>query len=147
MATDARLALDAGASPQSLVPATPLDIAQSPAPYLVIYDASGQIQAASATVAGSALVPPAGVFDSARAKPYDAISWTPAPGVRSAVVVMTYSQGFVLAGRSLRFIEEREANTELLAALGGLGTLAASLVVVVIAQAMGGVAARGQHGA
>ncbi|HEV2237114.1 MAG TPA: hypothetical protein VGR57_10680 [Ktedonobacterales bacterium] len=144
MATDARLALDAGASPVSLVPTNQIDIAKSPAPYLVIYDTSGEIQATSATVAGSALVPPAGVFDSARRQPYDAITWTPAPGVRSAVVVMAYSQGFVLAGRSLRYIEEREANTEVIAALGGLGTLAASFVVVVIVQVMAGVAsARG----
>jgi hypothetical protein len=142
MATDARLALEAGASPSSLVPATQLDIAESPGPYLVIYDTSGQIQATSATVGGNGLVPPAGVFDNARSQRFDAISWTPAPGVRSAIVVMKYSQGYVLAGRSLRYIEERESNTELLAALGGLGTLVASLIAVIIAQAMGGVARR-----
>jgi hypothetical protein len=142
MATDARLVLDAGASPASLVPATQLDIAQSPAPYLVIYDASGQIQAASATVNGSALIPPAGVFDSAHAQRFDAITWTPVPGVRSAIVVMQYSQGYVLAGRSLRYIEERESNTELLAALGGLGTLVASLIAVIACQAIGAAARR-----
>jgi hypothetical protein len=142
MATDARLALDAGASPASLVPATQFDIAESPAPYLVIYDASGQIQAASATVGGSALIPPAGVFDSARTQRFNAITWTPAPGVRSAIVVMKYAQGYVLAGRSLRYIEERESNIELLAALGGLGTLAASLIAVIAAQALGSVSRR-----
>jgi hypothetical protein len=55
---------------------------------------------------------------------------------------MQYSQGFVLAGRSLRYIEERKANTELLAALGGLGTLVASLVAVLFAQKARGTAAR-----
>jgi hypothetical protein len=45
-------------------------------------------------------------------------------------------------GLSLRYIEEREANTELLAALGGLDRLAASLVAVFIAQTARGTAAR-----
>lgn len=143
MATDAALALDAGASPQSLVPPTQFDIAQSPAPYLVIYDASGQILAASATVGGNALIPPSGVFDSTPRQRFDAITWTPAPGVRSAVIVMRYSHGYVLAGRSLQYIEERESNTLLLAALGGLSTLAAGLGAVFIAQVVGGLARRG----
>jgi hypothetical protein len=134
--TDARNALDAGASPATLVPTTQIDIAQSPAPYLVIYDANGQVLATSATVGGNALIPPSGVFDSARSERYDAISWTPAPGVRSAIVVMKYTQGYVLAGRSLQYIEERESNTQLLATFGALATLAASLVAVLIVQAL-----------
>lgn len=142
MATDAVLALDAGASPQSLVPSTQFDIAQSPAPYLVIYDASGKVLAASATVGGNALIPPSGVFDSTPHRRFDAITWTPAPGVRSAVIVMRYSRGYVLAGRSLQYIEERESNTLLLATLGGLSTLAASLGAVFIAQVISGLARR-----
>src|SRR5262249_32642798 len=58
MATDAANALNAGAAPQSLVPSAQIDIAQSYAPYLVIYDASRQIVASSATVQGQALVSP-----------------------------------------------------------------------------------------
>jgi hypothetical protein len=147
MVTDATIALDAGASPASLVPSAQIDIAQSPAPYLMIYDTSGQVLAGSATVGGNALIPPAGVFDSARTERFDAISWTPAPGVRSAIVVMKYAQGYVLAGRSLKYVEERESNTQFLAALGALVTLAASLVAVFIAQWVRNAAASGSTSA
>jgi hypothetical protein len=84
METDAKLALGAGAPlpPQSLVPATQFAIAQSRAPYLAIHNATGQIQAASATGGGNALTPPPGVFDSARHQRFDAITWTPAPELR-----------------------------------------------------------------
>lgn len=107
MATDARNALDAGADPQSLVPASQIDIAQSLAPYLVIFDANEQVRAAGATLGGAALVPPHGVFASAQASSPDVITWTPAPGVRTAIVVMAYHDGYVLAGRSLKLVEQR----------------------------------------
>jgi hypothetical protein len=147
MVTDARNALDGGASPASLVPAAQIDIARSPAPYLVIYDNSGQVLAASATIGGNSLIPPSGVFDDARTERFDAISWTPAPGVRSAIVVMKYADGYVLAGRSLQYVEERESNTQLLAAVGALATLAASLVAVFIVQAVRLAAASGSSDA
>ena len=45
MATDARDSLQVGASAQSLVPTTQIDIAQSLAPYLVIYDGPADVDA------------------------------------------------------------------------------------------------------
>jgi hypothetical protein len=109
MALDARNALMHGVAPQSLVPTNQVDIAESLAPYLVIYDARRAIVAASATVHGDRLIPPSGVFASADTLPMDTITWTPEPGVRSAIVVVRYSGGYVLAGRSLQHIEERES--------------------------------------
>jgi hypothetical protein len=134
MALDARTALMNGATPQSLVPANQVDIAQSLAPYLVIYDTSHQILAASATVQGDALIPPSGVFASADTLPMDRITWTPRPGVRSAIVVVRYPGGYVLAGRSLRQIEERESNMEALVGIACGATLVFTFLAVLVTQ-------------
>lgn len=136
MAQDARNALESGASAQSLVPASRVDIAQSLAPYLAIYDANGQEIAASATLHGQPLTAPAGVFASARTMPMDKITWMPEPGVRSAIVVMHYSGGYVLAGRSLTEVEERETNLELIVAVACVVTLAVTFGAVVVSRAL-----------
>jgi hypothetical protein len=131
MAMDARNALDGGAAPQSLVPRTQIDIAHSYAPYLVVYDSGGNVLAASATLHDQPIVPPAGVFASARATQQDLVTWMPEPGVRSAIVVVPYSGGYVLAGRSLTLVEQRESDLELIVAAACLATLAATLVAIV----------------
>lgn len=145
MATDAANALDAGATPQSLVPSRQIDIAQSYATYLVIYDVNRQIAASSGMVQGQALVPPPGVFDAAKSSGMDLITWTPAAGVRSAIAVVPYADGYVLAGRSLKLIEDRESNLELLVGAGAAAALVATFVVVVVVQALAGrIARRGE---
>jgi hypothetical protein len=108
MATDAANALDAGADPQSLVPADKIDIATSLAPYLAIYDSSARLVASSATQHGQPLDVPSGVFASAKASSPNVVSWQTTTGERSAIVVMPSSEGYALAGRSLRPTEERE---------------------------------------
>jgi hypothetical protein len=108
MATDAASALNAGADPQSVVPASKIDIAQSLAPYLAIYDANAQLVAASATQHGQSLDVPSGVFASAKASSPNVVTWQATSGERNAIVVIPYSNGFVLAGRSLRPTEDRE---------------------------------------
>jgi hypothetical protein len=136
MAVDARNALVAGATPQSLVPANQVDIARSLAPYLVIFDGNRQEVAASATINGLQLVPPAGVFDSAQALPMDTITWTPAPGVRSAIVVLHYANGYVLAGRSLATVEDRENQTLWQVGVAGVVTLVLTYLAVLITTAL-----------
>jgi hypothetical protein len=108
MATDAVNALNTGADPQSVVPATKLDIASSLAPYLAIYDANAQLVAASATQHGQPLDVPSGVFQSATANSPNVVTWQAKTGERNAIVVMPYTTGYVLAGRSLRPTEARE---------------------------------------
>lgn len=136
MATDARNALESGAAPESLVPSTQLDIARSLSPFLVVYDPNGQVVAASATLHGQPLTLPAGVFASAKSMPVDTITWQPEPGVRNAVAVMSYSGGYVMAGRSLTQVELREdnLNEQVLAAL--VGTLVGTFVVVALVEAV-----------
>lgn len=131
MARDAIAKLQAGASPTSVLPKTGVDLASSKDPYLIVIDQQGKVLASSATLNGDQVVPPAGVFDYVRTHGEDVITWQPAPQVRSAIVVDSWEQGFVVAGRSLEDTENVESSL-LDWALGGW--VAAMLV-------LGGVAA------
>jgi len=109
MARAAAARLSAGASPQSVVPSSPIDIGSSSATYLIVLDPSGTPLASSALLNGSAVTPPSGVFAYVRDRGEDMISWQPAPGVRSAIVVDSFSGGYVVAGRSLQWTEQAES--------------------------------------
>jgi hypothetical protein len=110
MARDAIGKLQAGASPESVLPKTTIDLARSKDPYLIVIDPGGKVLATSATLAGQRVIPPAGVFEYVRTHGEDVISWQPAPEVRSAIVVDGWEQGFVVAGRSLVDTENLESS-------------------------------------
>jgi hypothetical protein len=128
MAHDAAASWDAGANPVSLIPSGRIDVGRSLAPFLIVFDSCGVEIASSAVLDGSSPRLPSGVFDSVRQAGEDRITWQPAQGVRIAAVIVPARQGFVLAGRSLRLVEEREGDTELLALLGWLAALGATAV-------------------
>jgi hypothetical protein len=132
MATDAVNALQRGAAPQDLVTTNKIDIAESLAPYLAIYDSNHQIVASSATLHGESLAPPSGVFDNAQTNGMNVLTWQPEAGVRSAIVVKSYPGGFVLAGRSLQSVEERETSLEQILLIGGLATLALTFAAIFV---------------
>jgi hypothetical protein len=122
MARDAIGKLQAGASPDSVLPKQAVDLGRttplSKDPYLIVIDPGGKVLASSVTLGGAQPLPPAGVFDYVRAHGEDVLTWQPAPGVRSAIVVDSWEHGFVVAGRSLEDTENVE--TSLLDwALGG----------------------------
>ncbi len=111
MAEDALAKLANGQSVQNVVPSEKVDIANSLAPYLIVFDANGNPIASSAQLDGQTPTIPSGVFDYVRQNGEDRFTWQPQTGVRSAVVVTQYkgsNSGFVLAGRSLREVEKRE---------------------------------------
>jgi hypothetical protein len=112
MAEDAAVALADGQPAQSLVSPEKVDIARSLAPYLVVFDSAGKPVASSALLDGQVPTLPAGVIEYARQHGEDRITWQPQPGVRGAAVVVAArggQAGFVLAGRSLREVENRVA--------------------------------------
>lgn len=133
MAEDAASALGLGQSLVSVVPLVKIDIANSLAPYLVVYDEAGTAMASSGWLHNQIPALPSGVFDYVRAHGENRITWQPEPGVRSAVVVTRISgarTGFVMAGRSLREVEVREDNGFRLSMLGGAMTLIGLLIVI-----------------
>ncbi len=88
-----------------------VDIGQSLAPYLVIFDDAGNPMVGTGLLHGALPQLPKGVFDHTKAFGEDRLTWQPEPGVRSAIVVVRTNgthPGFVMAGRSLREVEVRE---------------------------------------
>ena len=82
----------------------------------------------------------AGVFGSMARNGEARFTWQPAPGVRAATVITSFdgsSKGFVLAGRSLREVEQLEDHIFAVVALGLAGglvvTLAATVAITAIA--------------
>jgi len=99
--------LNAGADPSSVVPANQVEIG-SPDLYVMVLDSNRTVLATSAHLNGETVVPPAGVFDYVRDHGDDRVTWQPAPGVRSAIVVESFRGGFVVAGRTLSDSENLE---------------------------------------
>ena len=126
LAEDAGARLDAGATPASVVDTgSAVDLARSLAPFVIVFDAQGRILASDASLDGGQPAPPKGVLEAARPGSPNAVTWQPRDGLRFATVTVAWKGGTVLAGRSLRAVEEREANSELIAGAAWLAMLAA----------------------
>lgn len=137
MAQDTAAALSQGASPASLLPASRVEISQSLAPFIVVFDDHGKALGSSALLHGETPSLPAGVFEYVRRHGEDRISWQPERGVRMAAVIERYqgdAPGFVLAGRSLKEVEIRENNIQMIAGAALLATWFFSLVAVAFSE-------------
>jgi hypothetical protein len=146
LAEDAAAALTAGAGPAAVVgPGSPVaglagsesvDAATSLAPFVVVYDAAGTPLASNARLDGTVPVPPLGVLRAAASSGRNAVTWQPRAGVRTATVTVPWSGGTVLAGRSLRVVEEREDLALLLAGAAWVVGIVALAVGALIAAAL-----------
>jgi hypothetical protein len=139
-AQDAAARLDAGAPPASVVSARVVDLADSLYPFVMVLDVAGRPLASSALLDGRPPLVPAGIVDFARTgvdhhdstwsivsggrEPW--VMWTPRSGVTSALVVVRWRDGFVLAGRSA---DSPAGRLVLAGALTLIATAAACLVV------------------
>ena len=128
LAEDAAGRLDAGGRPQDQVDPVPVDIAQSLAPFVVVYGSADNVLASGGMLDGQPPAVPAGVLATARATGRNAVTWQPRSGVRVATVSVPWTGGTVLAGRSLRLVEEHASQLALLVIAGWLATLAALVV-------------------
>ena len=137
MAEDAASSLNAGASEESVIPSTKVEIVDSLAPFVIVFDESGKVLASSATLHGAVPVYPAGVLDYVRQKGQDRVTWQPEVGMRMATVVVSYNNGFVMAGRSLIEIEKRESQLESLSGSAMLCIWAATLIVIILGELVG----------
>jgi hypothetical protein len=125
--------LTAGATPEQIVSQGKTDLTKTLSPFVAIYNDQGQAVVSSALYNNAPPVPPSGTFETARARGEYRFSWQPAKGVREAIVLRHYvtdkTSGFVLAGRSMREVEQREQNLSIMALVAWL----ASLVVIAVA--------------
>jgi hypothetical protein len=135
IAEDAASRLQAGASPTDVVPAGETDIAASLAPWLIVYGPDRKPVAGSAQLDRKLADYPTSVFDNAPAGGRrDEVTWQPRAGVRVASVVVGFKGGWVVAGRSLRLVEEREDGVGQLAIAGWLAALVATAIAVFAAE-------------
>jgi hypothetical protein len=136
MAEDAAGSLNAGASAQTVIPSAKVEMADSLAPFMIVFDDSGKVLASSATLHGEVPTYPPGVLDYTRQKGQDRVTWQPETGVRMATVVVRYEHGFVMAGRSLREVEKRADQMEQLCGLAWLVICAATFIVVFLGEVL-----------
>ena len=137
MAQDAASRLTAGEPLANVVPTGTVDAGQSLAPFTIVYDDQGNVLVSTGLLHGQPPALPAGALGYVRQNGEDRLSWQPEPAVRFAAIVERVSglhPGFVLVARSLRETEQRIFVVEQLALLTWLGTMLASLVVVVFVE-------------
>jgi hypothetical protein len=137
IAEDLGSQLSAGQNPLMLIPPTKTDMSKSLANYIMIFDKDGKSIGSSVVLDGKEPVLPQGVFANAKKSQENEIrfTWQPKTGVRSAAVLVYYkgeTPGFVLIGRSLREIEIREGQQEMIVFAGWLATMFLSLSSVFI---------------
>ena len=128
MAEDAKIALENGQSPQAVIPTNLVNMTQSLQPYLIIFDEQTEPLASSVQLNSKTPQPPSGVFDFVRLHGEEKFSWQPAAGVRSSAVMLRTSRGYVLAGKSLREVENHENQLSGEVGFGEVATLLLSLV-------------------
>jgi hypothetical protein len=129
MANDAAQALEMGKTIEEIIPAETIDIDRSLAPFYLFFNSDEQPVAGSGILNNSLQTLPDGVLDFAKEKGENRVTWQPQPEVRIAAVIVPYQNGYVLAGRNMRQVEQREAQVSTFAGLtwilAMIGTLAA----------------------
>jgi len=139
MAEGAAVLLEEGARPQDVVGGSKVDMTSSRAPFIIVYDPLGHVVASSAQLQSTMPGIPPGVFDSVRTSGEDRLTWQPQEGIRVAAVVTRYGgdnnsfEGFVLAGRSLREVENRESQLTQMVGIAWIVAMVGSFVAWMVA--------------
>ena len=137
MAEDLALLLQNGKSPQDIIGQTQVDLNKSLQTFIIIYNELGKPLVSQAVLDGRIPTPPVGVFTYTREKKEDRLTWEPKVGVREAAVLVRFdgaNPGYVLVGRSLREVEQRESQLTMHVGLGLLATLIGSLIATFFLQ-------------
>lgn len=104
--------IEAGKSPEDVIPPASIDLERSLEPFVIFYDDQGRPEISTGRLNRSIPAPPRGVFDYARAHGSDTLTWQPQANVRIASITQRVDgphPGFLLVGRSLRTVEEDES--------------------------------------
>ncbi|MFA6459341.1 MAG: hypothetical protein WCV79_03025 [Candidatus Paceibacterota bacterium] len=134
LAEDISAMLRGGLEPKELAGSIPpVDIANSLATFVMVFDAQGKASFSSGFIGSSSPALPEGVLSSTRSLGINDITWELPSGERFAAVVKYWKgsssgEGFVLAARSLREIEEREFRLELIVGIGWIMAMILTLV-------------------
>lgn len=123
MAQDISYQLSRGRSADAYFEGDSLDISRSPGLFVALYNSAGQPVKSTGLLNEKMPQLPSGVFDFTKQHGEDRISWQPHAGVRVALVIdkiPSVAGGFVAAGRSLKEVEARINNLNLMVLMGWL---------------------------
>lgn len=129
LAHEVAMQLDQGTQVEDVVGAYKVNLSQSLASFVIIYDKSGTAVAGTGYLDGVRPQVPIGVLKAADTKSDNRVTWQPKDDVRIASVTVAAKHYYVLAGRSLREVEAREQKIFYIALSGWV----ASLLIVVMA--------------
>ena len=127
--------LKTGQDPAALNLGQPIDISKSLSPFVMVFDASGKLAISSAQLDGKNPDLPQGVLDAAKNKGQNRLTWMPGEDARAATITTYYkdkTEGYVLAGRSLREVEKRERWLHLQVSIAWLVTMVSTFFAVLI---------------
>lgn len=134
MAEDTAASLNNGDSVPSFDKVRLIDISKSLAPFLIVYDSTGNIISSEAVLNGQSPKMVPGVFDWVNGHGEDRFTWQPQSDTRIAMIVVPFKStklsGYVVVGRSMREIERRIENLLAQVALGWSATVFGSLVLI-----------------
>jgi len=112
MAASYAAEIESGVKPEQAIPRNNIDLERSLEPFAIFYNDQGMPTTSNGHLNQLIPSPPRGVFNYLRIHDTDTITWQPQPNVRIAAVMRRVSgptPGFILAGRSLRMVEEQES--------------------------------------
>ncbi len=136
MAEDAARALAGGTAVEPLASGPKVDMANSLAPFLIFYNTNNTAVAGTGQLNDTLPTPPSGVFTYAHNHGKNRLTWQPSKGVRIAAVVVPYSStsgdGFVLTGRNLREVEQRESELMAQVWMGWVVTMLTTLAAIAL---------------
>ena len=133
LSEDFAASLASGKSPSGDFLTKQVEISTSLSPFVMVFDDTGKALASNALLDGATPQYPAGVFEYVRQHGQDRVTWQPREGVRHATVVTRFEgpagSGFVVAGRSIRDVEERSTYFFQICAMACFLTLIASAAI------------------
>jgi hypothetical protein len=107
-----------------------INISASLAPFVVIYDADGNPMAGTGKLDNALPILPDGVLAYAKEHGQNRLTWQPRSDTRIATVILPYDKGFVLAGRNIREVEQRESQTSYFALITAILALIATFMAI-----------------
>ncbi len=142
IAQDIAAAITQGAPASSIVPPTgTTEVNDTLSPFVMIFDDSGKLIGSSAILDGKNPNYPKSVLDAVKKSGRDArVTWQPKAGVRMATVVTRFTgkdSGYIVAGRSLKEVENRISQLTLMTAMATALALVVTLLVMFFLQKTG----------